>query len=440
MRTIGQIIRGHAARQPDRPAVVSIDKVPLSFAQLQRQIDEIGIQLGPLARACQARIGLAVLKGPEAVVLIAALACHATVVPINNSLSQDELRQLFDAARLDALIMSKATAAEMRYIAHDLKIPIIDAITKDGPNIDCELIVPNNTAAAACSEAAPDPIAVIIQTSGTTGQPKLVPITHGNFIAEAANLKSWFNLGPDDRSLSFVPLQYAHGIRETLFPALITGGSIARPADHLELSADWLRVLKPTWYSAFPIHHRCLFQALRGMPGTSKPLSLRFALSSGTPLDPDLQCSLSRLLGAPVLEFYGFAEAGHVTANLPPPRKNKPGTCGIPLDDQMIISRDGRSVRPGELGEVLVRGESVIAGYLNNPEANREKFVNGWFRTGDLGSLDTEGFLSLHGRLSELINRGGESRPAKSNRHWLSTPPSAKRLPSRCHTRAWVRM
>jgi oxalate---CoA ligase len=110
----------------------------------------------------------------------------------------------------------------------------------------------------------------------------------------------------------------------------------------------------------------------------------------------------------PVLEFYGIGEAGHMSANLPPPGQSRAGTCGKPRPGEMMIAENGRALPPGELGELLVRGPTVISGYLDDPQANAESFVDGWFRTGDLGVLDADGFLSVHGRFKELINRGGE--------------------------------
>jgi thioesterase domain-containing protein len=236
-----------------------------------------------------------------------------------------------------------------------------------------------------------------------------VPITHKNLQFEAAKMRDWFNLTPDDCCLSFLPLQYAHGLRETTFPPLITGGSVARPANHAQLDiVQWLSRLKPTWYSAFPIFHHSIFELIRGVPDIQALHCLRFILSSGTPLKPELQRGLADVVGVPVLEFYGIGEAGHMSANLPPPGQCKAGTCGIPLPGEMMIAQDGHALPPGQLGEVLVRGPTVVSGYLDNPQTNQECFVDGWFRTGDLGAIDTDGFLSIHGRFKELINRGGE--------------------------------
>jgi oxalate---CoA ligase len=387
MQTLGQAIRSHALTQPDRPAIVSMGRTPLSYRLLQRQIGRIGTQLRRGGFASEARIGVALLNGPEAVLMIVAVACHATVVPINSSLGAGELQQLFEQASLDAVILTRATSADVRKAANDRNIEIIETHPATGTQIECVLGMPERAAEGASSEPRPDSLALILQTSGTTGRPKLVPITHENLQYEAAKIRDWFNLTPDDRCLSFVPLHYAHGLRETTFPPLLTGGSIARPENHAQLDiVDWLRGLAPTWYSAFPIFHHSIFELIRGVPNMQALHCLRFILSSGTPLKPELQQGLADALGVPVLEFYGIGEAGHMSANLPPPGQCRPGTCGMPVPGELMIARDGRALPPGQLGEVLVRGPTVMSGYLDNSRANQECFVDGWFRTGDLGT------------------------------------------------------
>jgi len=408
MHTIGETIRSHALTRPDWPAIVSTDRKPLSYAQLQRQIGEIGEGLRQGGFSRDARIGVALLNGPEAVVIIVAVACHATVVPVNNSLRADELRQLFEQARLDAILLTQATAPHIRTVASEFGLVIIEASPGKGDEIECTLSMPARAAAGA-AEPGPDSLALVLQTSGTTGLPKLVPITHKNLQHEAAKIRDWFKLTPDDRCLSFLPLHYAHGLRETIFPPIITGGSVARPANHSQLDiVEWLGTLEPTWYSAFPIFHHSIFELTSGYTGVRPFHCLRFILSSGTPLKPELQQGLADALGVPVLEFYGIGEAGHMSANLLPPGKSRAGTCGMPLPGEMMIAQDGHALPPGQAGELLVRGPTVISGYLDNPRANEESFVDGWFRTGDLGAFDADGFLSVHGRSKELINRGGE--------------------------------
>ena len=151
---------------------------------------------------------------------------------------------------------------------------------------------------------------------------------------------------------------------------------------------------------------------------------MRFVLSGGAPLPQTVLEGLQRTLGIPVVEHYGSSEAAQISANLPSPGRSKPGTCGVPSPGTItVVGDDGHSLLPGERGEVLVGGPTVTSGYLNAPELNRACFVNGWFRSGDIGSLDEGGFLTLHGRKTEVINRGGEKlSPAEIDEALTSHP------------------
>jgi acyl-CoA synthetase (AMP-forming)/AMP-acid ligase II/thioesterase domain-containing protein len=424
MQTVGEVIQRHAFAQPDRPAIVTLGKNLLSYERLQWHVQEISVQLHRAGFGCGARIGIALLDGPEALILIVGIACHATAVPLNMHVGDVELRQLLTRARVDAVVLAETSSLAIQRAATDLDIPIIEAVVEQGPNIDCTLKTARK-AAAFDTEPGPTSIALILQTSGTTGVPKLVPITHQNLLAETAKIRDWFGLTPADRCLSFLPLNYAHGLRETTFPPLITGGSIARPANHKNLEiVQWLSGLRPTWYSAFPVFHDSILAAIARVSDLTDLRCLRFILSSGTPLKPELREGLMNALGVPVLEFYGMGEAGHMSANVQHLGGWKPGTCGAPMPGEMMIANDRRALTAGQIGEVLVRGPTVTSGYLDDPQANREAFVDGWFRTGDLGSFDVDGFLSIKGRVKELINRGGEKVAPVEVEEVLMTHPA----------------
>jgi thioesterase domain-containing protein/acyl carrier protein len=229
-------------------------------------------------------------------------------------------------------------------------------------------------------------------------------------LAAAARLKDWFGLTPSDRCLSVSTPFYSHGLKVTVFTPLLTGGSIAIPANPGMVDLrEWFHALQPTWYSAAPTLHRAVLDKARASAGLSAKHRLRFVISGGAALPQAVREGLQATLVVPVLEHYGSSEAAQIAANLPPPGPSKPGTCGMPWPGTvMIVDEDGSPVHPGDQGEVWVRGPTVMPGYLNDQDSNRRSFVDSWLRTGDLGSLDADGFLSLHGRLNEVINRGGE--------------------------------
>jgi acyl-CoA synthetase (AMP-forming)/AMP-acid ligase II len=250
----------------------------------------------------------------------------------------------------------------------------------------------------------------ILHTSGTTGAPNLVPFSHRNLLAATGRLRWWFELTPSDRCLNVSPVYYSHALTTTVLPPLLTGGSVAFPANPTRVDLpEWFGTLEPTWYSAGPTLHLAVLEKARALADIRTLHRLRFISSAGAALAPEVHEMMEAVLGIPVLEHYGSSETAQLAANLPPPRARKRGTCGMPWPGILkIVDAEGGEVPPGTPGEILVTGPSVTAGYLNSPDLNRESFRAGWFRTGDMGSIDHDGFLRLHGRCKELINRGGE--------------------------------
>jgi acyl carrier protein len=227
-------------------------------------------------------------------------------------------------------------------------------------------------------------------------------------LAAAKRLQGWFDLTPQDRCLCASPICYSNGVKMTLLTPLLTGGSVAFPANATKVDlSEWLGELAPTWYSVGPTLHLAILDKAKSQPDVMH--SLRFVASGGATLPVDVHDGLRAALGVPVLEHYASSETAQVSSNLPPPGPYKPGTCGIPSPDiVMVVGEDGRRLSPGEQGDILVGGPTVTSGYIDAPELNRSVFVDGWFRTGDIGSLDEEGFLTIRGRRKELINRGSE--------------------------------
>ena len=251
-------------------------------------------------------------------------------------------------------------------------------------------------------------VALILHTSGSTGRPKRVPLTHANLTISAHNVAGTYDLSPSDVSLCVMPLFHVHGL---VASTLATGGTVVVPAKFSPLS--FWRVARDTgatWYSAVPTIHQLLLA--RAEPG-ARPAGaekLRFIRSCSAALPPPVMAGLEEAFGAPVLEAYGMTEAAHQMASNPlPPAARKPGSVG-PGTQVGISIRDehGNVLAAGERGEVCISGPNVVSGYENNPEANATAFFGEWFRTGDQGTLDEHGYLSLTGRLKEMINRGGE--------------------------------
>jgi acyl-CoA synthetase (AMP-forming)/AMP-acid ligase II len=237
-----------------------------------------------------------------------------------------------------------------------------------------------------------------------------VPLRHRNLAASADNIAATYGLGPGDVALCVMPLFHIHGLMASMMATLRSGGTVVVPPKFDPLTF-WPAVHdhSATWYSAVPTMHQMLLVRNRGErpPGAG---NLRFIRSSSSALSPETMQQLESRFGAPVLEAYGMTEASHQMASNPlPPAERRPGTVGMGTGVQLGVVDDSSALVPrGHPGEVVIRGPNVIDGYSNNPEANAASFVDGWFRTGDQGTLDADGYLSLTGRLKEMINRGGE--------------------------------
>jgi oxalate---CoA ligase len=409
-RTIGAVLRSYADTQPERPAIVASQFALLSYLELQHQIDAVRAHLRQAGFSRDARIAVAISNSPEAALAIIAIASSAVAVPLDPKLTVAEVERCLLALRPSAVLVLRSSNSAARQVAEQHGLHIIEAIVAQHGKFGLQLAAPSIGAGLSLDDPDPEAPAFILHTSGTTADPNLVPFSHRNVLSVTKRLQAWFNLTPQDRCLNVSPVYYSHALTTTVLPPLLAGGSVAFPANasNVDLS-EWLGALKPTWYSAGPTLHLSVLEKAQLRPDARTMHSLRFISSAGAPLSGDVHEQMQTVLGVPVLEHYGSTETAQISTNLLPRGSSKPGTCGIPAPDTVrIVGEDGRQLPPGARGEILVRTLAVMSGYLNAPELNRSAFVDGWFRTGDIGSLDDEGFLSLHGRQKELINRGGE--------------------------------
>jgi acyl-CoA synthetase (AMP-forming)/AMP-acid ligase II len=208
-----------------------------------------------------------------------------------------------------------------------------------------------------------------------------------------------------------MPLFHVHGLISAMLSSLLGGGSVfCAPDFYKGKFFEWMEAICPTWYTASPaFHHAILSEASQHRESIAQ-VPLRFIRSAAAPLPPKLLIELEQIFKAPVIESYGMTEAcAQIASNPLPPRRRKHGSVGLAAGPEVVIMDEEANLMPAdEIGEIAIRGENVMGGYENNSEANEAAFTNGWFRTGDQGLLDTDGYLFISGRLKELINRGGE--------------------------------
>ncbi|MEM7616701.1 MAG: AMP-binding protein, partial [Pseudomonadota bacterium] len=270
------------------------------------------------------------------------------------------------------------------------------------------------TGQADTGEPAAEDVALILHTSGTTSRPKIVPLLQSNVAASAGNIMTSLELTPADRCMNVMPLFHIHGLIAAVSASLAAGASIwCAPGFDALRFFGWMKDAKPTWYTAVPTMHQAILSRAGRNAEVIADVKLRFLRSSSASLPAQVMTALNEAFGAPVIEGYGMTEATHQMASNPlPPRAQKPGAVGIEAGPLVRIAHELEDKLMEGTGEVVISGPNVTPGYEGNPEANAKNFFEAdgkrWFRTGDQGAFDEEGYLHLTGRLKEIINRGGE--------------------------------
>jgi len=351
------------------------------------------------------RVAIALPNGLPLVVCFLAAAAAGTAAPLNPAYRLEEFAFYLNDTDARLLVVPPDGGEEARRAAGG-RIPVVTAALGTAGEIE----IGGRAGARTPTAPAPDDVALILHTSGSTGRPKRVPLRHRNLVASAHNVAASYALGPDDVTLCVMPLFHVHGLVASVLSTLLSAGAVVIPSRFNPLTF-WrtVRDHRATWYSAVPtIHHLLLARAGAERPPGAE--SVRFIRSCSAPLPVEAGQRMEQVFGAPVLEAYGMTEASHQMASNPlPPGVRKFGTVGPGTGVRIgIMGASGQHCPAGEPGEVVIQGPAVIQGYEGNPEANASSFVDGWFRTGDHGVLDTDGYLRLIGRIKELINRGGE--------------------------------
>jgi acyl-CoA synthetase (AMP-forming)/AMP-acid ligase II/thioesterase domain-containing protein len=398
-------------RGPDAPALLSPGREILTYGRLDAFVAETAGRLRAHGLGPQSRIALVVDNGPEAATAFLSIARAAAVAPLNPAYREGELAFSLDDLGAQAVVVGAELDSPAREVAADRGIEVFELDVNPAEPAGVFTLSGLGGDSPATVEPDPDDVALLLHTSGTTSRPKLVPLTHGRLSASARNVAETLRLEPADRCLNVMPLFHIHGLVAALLGSLTAGASVAcTPGFHQLRFFEWLDELDPTWYTAVPTMHAAVLARAQEQVATLGRRRLRLIRSSSAALPVPVLEGLEAAFGAPVIEAYGMTEAAHQMASNPlPPEIRKPGTVGRPVGLEIaILDRAGDRLPVGEVGEVAIRGANVFSGYEANPEANEAAFTDGWFRTGDEGSLDADGYLTLRGRIKEIINRGGE--------------------------------
>jgi acyl-CoA synthetase (AMP-forming)/AMP-acid ligase II len=365
------------------------------------------------------RLAIVLANGPEMATCFISAACGVATAPLNPAYRADEFEFYLSDLNAKALVVEHDSTSPAIAVAQKLGVRIIDLVA--GSAAGDFTLRPRDSGGASATPstqggfAQPGDTSMVLHTSGTTSRPKIVPLSQRNLCTSAANIARTLQFKPTDCGLNIMPLFHIHGLIAGVLAPLAAGSQVfCTPGFNALKFFGWMDEAKPTWYTAVPTMH----QAIVGRASKNKDViarhPLRFIRSSSSSMPPQVIKELEAAFGAPLIEAYGMTEATHQMCSNPlPPAVRKPGAVGLAAGPEVaIMGEDGVLLPPGGIGEIVIRGGNVTAGYESNPKANAEAFTTGpeagWFRTGDQGTMDADGYISLTGRLKEIINRGGE--------------------------------
>jgi acyl-CoA synthetase (AMP-forming)/AMP-acid ligase II len=394
----------------DAPAIGAPGRVALTYKALRDLARETVTSLNRMGVGRNDRVAIVLPNGPEMAAAFITIGCGATTAPLNPAYRADEFEFYLSDLSAKALVVLEGQETPALDVARARKIPVITL----RPGDKAGAFTLHGDAGAEAGEggfAKDDDIALILHTSGTTSRPKIVPLSQTNVTASAYHIGHTLALHEEDVCLNIMPLFHIHGLIAATLSSIAAGAAVVcTPGFNALKFFSWMEEVRPTWYTAVPTMHQAILARAERNAEVIKNGRLRLIRSSSASLPPQVMEALEATFTIPVIEAYGMTEAAHQMASNPlPPRARFAGSVGIAAGPEVgIMNEDGTLLSPGDLGEVVIRGRNVTQGYESNPDANAKAFTNGWFRTGDQGIIDAEGYLRLTGRLKELINRGGE--------------------------------
>lgn len=406
------ILAARSAKQPNIMAVLSPNRLPLPYGQLPNCLESIRAALNGFGIGRGDVVAIALPDDADTAVCMLGVLCCAIAAPLNPNYTDDEFASCLKRLRPKAIIVSAGASQSAQRQAGALGIPVIQVATDRAKPIGALELSSNMRGAPTRPGWNEDEdVAALMFTSGTMGKPKIIPYSCNRLAAYVSAFQSIYRFSPSDRSLNVMPFFHGHGLRANLIGSVLCGSGVVCPG-RFDVATFFacLEEFRPTWYSAgYSVHHAILDQ-IENFKAIAKASRLRFIRSGSGALHPRIIRGLEEGFGAPVCERYGGTETAEMTYNPLPPAIRKPGTVGIVTAsaEVRIIDAAGHFLGSNQEGEVVGRGPMVFEGYWDDPEATAAAFTDGWFSTGDLGRFDDDGYLTITGRIKDVINRGGE--------------------------------
>lgn len=408
------VLKSLLAEHPgDLPAIGAAGRSWLTYDGLRTLSDQVAASLDAMGIGAGDRVAIVLPNGPEMATAFVTICQAATTAPLNPAYREDEFSFYLEDLTAKAVVLAEGDRGPAYDAAIKLGIPIIWLSVPDGSAAGY-FRLSSDARGDASRRPDADDIALILHTSGTTSRPKIVPLLHANLAASAQHIRDSLALSRDDRCLNVMPLFHIHGLVAAVSASVAAGGSIFCTTGFNALNFfAMMDEAEPTWFTAVPTMHQAILARADRNAEIIKKHPLRFLRSSSASLPSQVMVALQTTFSAPVIEAYGMTEAAHQMACNPlPPRAQKPGAVGLAAGPMIRVASETENHLIEGTGEIVISGPNVTPGYENNPDANAKNFFEAegarWFRTGDQGAFDTDGYLHLTGRLKEIINRGGE--------------------------------
>lgn len=392
----------------DNIALTAPDRADTSYQMLREHCQNIGRQLASQGLTHTDRVAIVLPNGPEMATAFLAVSSYMSAAPLNPAYKQSEYQFYLEDLKPKLVIVAQGSDNPVRKAAAGLHIPVVEAVI--GDDMPAGLFTLFDTEQDIEPASASDE-ALVLHTSGTTSRPKVVPLLQSNILASAQNISAALELSADDHCLNIMPLFHIHGLIAVLAASMFKGASVCCSSGFNAIGfMELAKQQQISWYSGVPTMHQAILLRAKRQPQAAQDLNLRFIRSSSASLPPAVFDELVEMFGCPVIEAYGMTEAAHqMTSNPLGAGKQKAGHVGIITSPQVcIMDEAGTILEQGAEGEVCIKGDNVTPGYENNDAANASSFTHGWFRTGDQGVFDADGYLKITGRLKEIINKGGE--------------------------------